>query len=309
MRRALALVLVLASVPASAFVRTRSSKGEGIPSYWPTSCVFLTPDAAGSPDLPNEKTFAIIEKSAQNWLAGTRDCSYLQLTVEAPRDVETHYDNDHVIKFRTDTWCHPDDKQHMGVCYAPQAAAITSVFMINDGGDQDGLILDADIEMNSIHFTFVEVPVGGTAPKPREGTDLADLENTLTHELGHLLGFSHTCRDPASFPNDVDDSGASPPDCDALASLPLVERGKIMNATMYNFAMPGETKKRTLSDDDVAAVCAAYPLSAQDGKACERTDTTKWTHRSGCAVAGTPPAALAPLVLLFAGALFLRRRA
>jgi MYXO-CTERM domain-containing protein len=37
---------------------------------------------------------------------------------------------------------------------------------------------------------------------------------------------------------------------------------------MYNFAIPGETKKRTLEPDDKEAVCDIYPLE-EDPNLCE----------------------------------------
>jgi hypothetical protein len=278
------LTLLSTASTASAYVRTRSSVGKGRPSAWPSSCVFIQPDSDGSPDLSKEQTFSVIQKSIANWNDTTSGCSYLKLLYDEPTSRDAHYDGFNMVKFRTDRWCHPDDQTSKGVCYSAQAAAITSVFMINDGGDRDGLILDADIEMNGLNFTFVIVEPGVT-PTPRPNTDAADLENTLTHEIGHLLGLSHTCRDDASFPNDVDQDGNPPPSCDALSSLPMDRRNVITGATMFNFAQPGETKKRSVEADDVAGVCAAYPIADVGQRTCERTDLKKLTTR-GCSTEG-----------------------
>ena len=60
---------------------------------------------------------------------------------------------------------------------------------INKRGDpSDGVIVDADIEMNAVNNQFVEI--GKTLPAS-DGRNQTDLENTLTHEIGHLLGLDH----------------------------------------------------------------------------------------------------------------------
>lgn len=57
----------------------------------------------------------------------------------------------------------------------------------------------------------------------------ADVWNTMIHEAGHILGLDHS---------------------------------EFAEATMYRFASPGETDKRDLHDDDIAGICAIYPLGA-----------------------------------------------
>ena len=283
MKRLLIVVALLSlAAPANAYVRTRSSTGTGVPAYWPGGCVFVQPDSAGTPDMPLADVVRIVTKSVANWMTPEAACGYLKLSVDPSAPGEAHYDGTNVVKFRTDKWCHPEDAQDHDVCYDQHAAAITSVFMINDGDPSDGLILDADIEMNDINFTFVEVLAGVPLGTPRAGTSVADLENTLTHELGHLLGLSHTCRDAASFKNDVDETGAQPPLCDDVKTLPKAEQDKIVLATMYNFAQPGEVTKRSPTDDDIAGVCNAYPLAALGDKTCDHTILTRYTKRGGC---------------------------
>lgn len=97
---------------------------------------------------------------------------------------------------------------------APEALALTTARY----DPRSGRILDADIDLNAVRWRW------SAAPEPP--ADHHDLENTLAHELGHLLGFAHT-PDP--------------------------------EATMFGSAEPGETNKRDLAPDDVAAICEVYP--------------------------------------------------
>jgi hypothetical protein len=76
-----------------------------------------------------------------------------------------------------------------------------------------------------------------------------DLQNTVTHEAGHVVGLAHPC----------DDAGT--PACGS--PLPPWETVPYVERTMYPSTAVGEVTKRSLSPDDVGGVCAIYP--AQGG--------------------------------------------
>ncbi len=307
-RRALAaagVVVAVAAVSTLAFAYVRSRTEKGVPVFWSTSCAFVQPDAHGTADLPSDQVFATVQKSLGNWQAAVGNQAYLKLMYDQPAPLEAHLDGINTIVFRSDRWCHPNDQQQMNVCYSAAAAGITTVFFVQDGSDKAGTILDADIELNDINFTFAILP---TTAQPRTGTSLADLENTLTHELGHLQGLDHTCKDTATPPQEVDDSGNPPPPCDQLYALPLADQQRIRGATMYNFAQPGETSKRTVKPDDVAGIASAYP-PANDPNSCKHTNLDDFKSH-GCSIGGRGSRSLAGIAALLGAlvALVARRR-
>jgi hypothetical protein len=155
-------------------------------------------------------------------------------------------------------------------------------FVDKKGASDDGRMLDTDVELNNVDFTFDVVdPVTGPTKMPRAGTSIADLENTLVHELGHVQGLDHTCTDAASPPGELDENGMTPPDCTELSSLPATEQATITNATMFNTAVSGETKKRSPEIDDIDCICNAYPI-ADDPKKCDKADLSGYLGH-GCA--------------------------
>jgi MYXO-CTERM domain-containing protein len=307
MRRLFVLTLLLAAVVmtvsvAYGYVRGRT-KGLKF-TYWKSGCIFITPDSTGTPDLPATAVFNTVTKSIANWTNATAGCTYMKLMSQPPGVHEAHYDGINTIKFRSDRWCHPNDAQQNDVCYSSAAAGITTVFYV-DHGAAEGTILDADIELNNLNFVFATIdpasPPGPTAP---DGRSIADLENTLTHELGHVQGLDHTCADAATPPQEIDDTGNPPPACTAI---PPNRRAAVTSATMYNFAEPDETSKRMPKADDVAGICGAYPTSA-DPHSCQPLNLADY-NGSGCSVGGNGAGASGMLaLLLLCGGALLRRR-
>jgi MYXO-CTERM domain-containing protein len=160
-----------------------------------------------------------------------------------------------------------------------------------------GVIYDADIEVNDWgglpgdlpaapdsgspppdgwYFTC-DPPPGGTSVPALCGTygatgcAYADLQNTITHEAGHVLGLWHT--DTAS-------------------------------ATMWAYADLREIVKRDLDADDVAGLCAIYP-AGEAPTTCPGLDLPECQGSgSGCGCrsggGGGAPIALAALFLALA---------
>lgn len=277
----------------SGYVRTGPTKA-GSYLFWESACVFVTPDSAGTKEIPGDQEFAVIQDAVDTWNTSVAGCSYVQIMLDAPRPVETGRDNVNVIKFRDQSWCRPATEDDPARCHPDAAAGITTATYVNDKSSiRDGAIVDADVELNGVDFAIsVDDQTLGTQ------TCKSDLRNTLTHELGHLLGLEHTCRASGDPPR-IDDMGNSVPSCSAVMGNPVYTE-----PTMYNFQECGETKKSTLEQDDIDGICGIYPKDEDPGT-CERVDSP-----GGCCDAGSHPEGSFLLVLATLGfSRFWRRRA
>lgn len=302
------LALSVCAGTASAYVRSRAADSCQ-PIYWQQSCVYLQPDSGFVPDMSGADVERILQKSMSNWTSRTTG-SYFKLHYlppSGPLNV-TYKDHLSVVIFRTGTkFCRPATDSAAQVCYDPSAAAVTTVSYINKKGDpSDGVIVDADIEMNAVNNQFVEI--GKTLPAS-DGRNQTDLENTLTHELGHLLGLDHTCRlsaDPACL---TDDQGQPRQLCD------VIEKGRLINPTyqalyvtsMFAVAPQKDIEKRTPKADDLAGIAAISPLS-KDPNVCELPGS-KTDAGCSCQVGHRQPSSLASLLAVgLAGLAIFRRR-
>lgn len=147
-----------------------------------------------------------------------------------------------------DCWEHTD---------APLALAITTTWF----APSTGRLLDADIELNwpSFLFTTVDAPVC-VAPAVTLACVATDVQNTMTHELGHALGLAHDC------------SRAS---------------------TMYFRAELGELSKRTLDLGSTLFACEVYPKGAASPGCARAPDGTALSvPRRGCGCDSAPASGL-----------------
>lgn len=281
---------------ARAYVRTTTATS-GVAVQWNERCVVVTIDERGSKDVSLPDIATTLARAASNWTSRTSKCGGLALSTRpAYKVLDVAADGLPAVIFRNDSWQRPGHAPH-----DPSAIGLTTVLYVNTPGlPGDGTILDADIELNNVNYTFTTDPANAV---PRDGTQLADLENTLTHELGHVQGLAHTCWDHISETPPLDNLGQPIPDCND-PNLPP----SITDTTMYPYAtMQGETSKRNLSPDDVAGVCEVYqPLLGKlgcypeiDGGACSAAPAQR---------RATGPWAAAAMTLLAAAAALRARR-
>jgi hypothetical protein len=238
----------------------------------------VVPNVASNRDVDPSAALEAVQQAAANWVDATADCSYMTLIVEAPRDdVAPGYSqtgtNTNVVYWREDFW--GADEEHP---YPASAAGITTLrFRDEAGADDAGEILDADIEINGVFFRF-------TTQDCDPGAGELDLQNTLTHEMGHFLGLDHTCFDGIGDPP-LDDQGLPVPRCSG--TLP----DEIRLATMFPVAHACDDFMRTPEPDDVDGICGVYPIDLDPG-ACDPDPPAASGGSDGCScvMAGTRPA-------------------
>ena len=285
------------------FVRTGPTKG-GKSLHWESGCVFVTVDAAGTADVAGEGEFAVIDASIATWNDDTASCSYLKVMNVGRKAQEVGNDKVNLIKFRDTTWGRPAVGGDAARSYDHNAAGITTATYVDDTtSDRDGAILDADIELNGVDFAIsVNGTSLGTAPCK------SDLQNTLTHELGHLHGLEHTCWIGSVDPGDVDEQGNRVPSCNEVQLTPLTPaHQKIMTSTMYPTQTCGETSKQVLSPDDIQSMCTIYPTASDPGD-CKAVSSSKGGGCCSAAGSGDDRPDVSFLLAGTVGAILLRRR-
>ena len=182
-------------------------------------------ERGGSRDAPREVVIAIVDRSFFRWTNVTCGEHALDFAVSfdpSPSDemVAVHTllgPNENQVLF-DDAWAAHD--------HDPSAFALATVHY----SPSTGRIRGADLELNEEHWRFTTCPPAGCV----DGQ--VDLENVVTHEIGHFFGLAHT-------PNDAE-------------------------ATMWACSAPGDVHMRDLEEDDVAGLCALYGGRVTGGCGC-----------------------------------------
>jgi MYXO-CTERM domain-containing protein len=283
---------------ARAYVRTTVESGQAMRWPNPPHLVIDLYTANPPPYLDEETLLRSVQEAAATWSQTRLDCTDLQLTIRPFQDesAPVEYDGTNRITFRRDEWRKVPCDPAMERCglYDSRAIALTSVF----ARKSDGRILDSDMELNAVNFVWADVVRdGGNLPNMER--QLHDLQNVVTHELGHLIGLDHNCYDPAANPRGrpTDHAGNAVPNCEGASA-------NTRAATMYNSASMRDVSKRDLSPDDIEAVCNVYPVGSGDdgGTGCAVAVDESGGRPSERSLGGLLP-------LLAVGlALFLRRR-
>ena len=189
--------------------------------------------------------------AAQQWSHIDLACSGVSIDIQAVSQAtgDVGFDGKNMIVFYQDSWSkHPlpaDPTQ--ALAYAPNAFAVTTVYKSKTTGE----IVDADMEINAVKFVWEDL-----VKRPDPGNqDAADFQNTLTHELGHVIGLAHPCYSQNDGPTRLNDNNGNPElDCGS-PTLPAA----VSESTMFPAVATSDTQRRTLAADDQQAVCDIYP--------------------------------------------------
>lgn len=204
---------------------TCSKKQKPIPIQWKDGCTTWRTHN----EFPDEYLEAV-QKSFETWneVSGSYFQTFYAGSSDqfgAAYDCKGGDENQNVVSYLED-W--PSSVAGQDV------VALTSVVYTTDKGE----ILDADIRMNGEHFIWKEIT------SVSHDSRIVDVQNILTHEVGHFLGLEH-----ASAENHV---GHDLPE----------------DATMWSHTNMNEIKRRVLTEDDKAGVRAIYPAEDGPEEAC-----------------------------------------
>ncbi|MGC4122393.1 MAG: MYXO-CTERM sorting domain-containing protein [Myxococcales bacterium] len=301
----LGLAVALPSAAHAGWVRSRVPHSDG--SYCGTCEQLFWCGTPGKPDPDRKVPFTInesgskdagaassIEAARQSFLAWTApECTDLQFIDQGTTSsYEIGYtqnaNNINLVVWRESTCVReaPADAEcfksggcnNLYNCWegSLQTIALTTTTFNNKTGE----LLDADIELNGAGFVFSTVD-GPTCsnPPPRPATNCVatDVRNTLTHEVGHIVGLDH----PDLSPEDTVDHTHDAED------------------TMYSSASLGDTNKRTLHQDDIDGLCAIYPKGEKTAACLKRFDGIG--NGCSCSAGGAPMGGLVAAVIALLG--------
>lgn len=235
-------LLVLLGLPARAqgYVRTvAGTQGDTVICVvWNKRELTYRVDAAGSRRTPGDTEFTALDAAFSTWQSLSDSCSDFKIirgTRISNPVVGAQSTDANVLTFR-ETSCRaavPQDDPCLadGSCgnkyacwdHSDGTIGLTTLTF----STRTGVILDADIEFNAAGYLFTTITTPPCDPGAEATTCAAyDVQNTATHEIGHVFGFDH-----------VD----------------------VPSSTMAPTAPIGETTKRVIDVGTAEGFCSTYP--------------------------------------------------
>ena len=261
---AAASAVILLPAEALAYKRATVQGVSGRYLYWYSRKITYVINNQGCKDVPFKDVVGAVKRSFFTW-AGSSCTDIYFLYGGAVASTRTNLtmgqeekpDDQNMIVWH-EKW--PPTGSSNGLLTKDVPAVTTVMYE-----QRNGVIFDADIDLNGQYFYWTT-----TNDKTKISTDI---QNTVTHEIGHLLGLAH--------------SG-------------------VKDGTMYEQTYQGETQKRDLHPDDVKGLCAVYPYGKTTPRGPNQGEVED-DVQGGCGVA-RGPGAWSPLVLVVLVLLARRRR-
>lgn len=290
---ALMLALSLGQISSDPYARSRVDPDDSSSQclFWTVPKITYYQSSAGNPATkPAGSEFDAVRRSFQSWQAIFTQCGNLSFEDGGVVDDRTAgYDsngnNRNLVLFRTrncaDTHIVPagdpcfTEKTCDNVYDCWDSGGGTIAITLTTYDEKSGIIYDSDIELNSVYFYFTtsDGPLVCTPPSVTTNCVSTDVQNTMTHEIGHFVGLDHT-----SYPG----------------------------STMNTNAQIGELTKRTIDSGSRDFVCKTYPQGKESQACIHPTVDTSLGRKAqvGCSATG----AEAWLPALAGWALLLARR-
>ena len=207
--KSLSLLLILPILTGWKVYKTSTGKV----LHWTISTVKMVGDVRGTKDVPGNKEWNAVIASMGTW--NRVKCNQPKLEFKGlQKDVQIGYWPDRDDNYNGIKWT--NSKQEWTQRYGDAFGDVIAFTTVNYN-ELTGVILDADMDINDWNFFF-------TVSDNPEDT-VFDVQNTVTHELGHVLGMDHS----------LDGT-----------------------ATMYYSAQEQDLNKRTLEQDDIDGLCYIY---------------------------------------------------
>ena len=270
----LAAVALLAATQVGWSVYTTTT---GSVVRWYVPDVHASVDSRGSSSIAGEGAFLAVQKSMATW-NDVVQCAHPTLVYDGK---VTGVSPGPTTPTNVILWENEAEWNANGHAAEARKHVIALTTLYYDDGT--GTAHRFDLELADFAFTFTATDNPAAA--------MADVQNTVTHELGHVLGLDHST---------------------------------VPDATMYLSAPSGDLEKRDLAADDIAGLCFIYaPLETPDQSESTDLDAAvdpgppeccPWIAPeagwggSGCATGATSSAGAAFLLIAVGVVLAGRRR-